>query len=41
MNHRKGETDDGFNEIRHGYGVQYWTDGAHYEGKWLFNKADG
>ena len=19
-------------EFRHGYGIQYWTDGAHYEG---------
>lgn len=27
--------------VRHGYGVQYWTDGAHYEGQWSFNKAEG
>ena len=27
--------------IRHGYGVQYWIDGAHYEGDWYFNKAEG
>ena len=27
--------------VRHGYGVQYWTDGAHYEGYWSFNKAEG
>lgn len=27
--------------VRHGYGVQYWTDGAHYEGQWTFNKAEG
>ena len=27
--------------VRHGYGVQYWNDGAHYEGQWKFNKADG
>ena len=20
--------------VRNGYGVQYWTDGAHYEGQW-------
>jgi len=28
-------------EFRHGYGIQYWTDGAHYEGNWVFNKAEG
>ena len=28
-------------EFRHGYGLQYWTDGAHYEGEWYFNKAEG
>ena len=28
-------------EFRHGYGIQYWTDGAHYEGNWHFNKAEG
>ena len=28
-------------EFRHGYGIQYWTDGAHYEGQWYFNKAEG
>ena len=27
--------------VRHGYGVQYWTDGAHYEGQWSLNKAEG
>jgi hypothetical protein len=27
--------------IRHGYGLQYWVDGAHYEGEWIFNKAQG
>lgn len=27
--------------VRHGYGVQYWTDGAHYEGQWQYNKAQG
>lgn len=27
--------------VRHGYGVQYWNDGAHYEGQWSFNKAEG
>jgi len=27
--------------VRNGYGVQYWTDGAHYEGQWQFNKAEG
>jgi hypothetical protein len=27
--------------VRHGYGVQYWTDGAHYEGQWKYNKAEG
>lgn len=29
------------NIVRHGYGVQYWNDGAHYEGQWNFNKAEG
>ena len=24
--------DESFNEFRHGYGIQYWVDGAHYEG---------
>ena len=28
-------------EYRHGYGIQYWTDGAHYEGQWHMNKAEG
>lgn len=28
-------------EYRHGYGIQYWTDGAHYEGQWCYNKAEG
>ena len=27
--------------IRHGYGLQYWIDGAHYEGEWQYNKAQG
>ena len=27
--------------MRHGYGIQSWADGAHYEGYWLYNKADG
>jgi hypothetical protein len=30
-----------FDYFRHGYGIQQWTDGAHYEGEWKFNKADG
>ena len=25
--------DDSIHEFRHGYGIQYWTDGAHYEGR--------
>ena len=29
------------NIVRHGYGVQYWNDGAHYEGQWNYNKAEG
>ena len=29
------------NIVRHGYGVQYWNDGAHYEGQWSYNKAEG
>ncbi len=33
--------DQGINEYRHGYGIQYWTDGAHYEGQWFMNKAEG
>ena len=28
-------------EFRHGYGIQYWIDGAHYEGYWSYNKAEG
>lgn len=27
--------------FRHGYGIQYWVDGAHYEGYWSYNKAEG
>ena len=27
--------------IRHGYGVQTWTDGKRYEGYWLDDKMDG
>ena len=26
------KTEEVPNIVRHGYGVQYWTDGAHYEG---------
>ena len=33
--------DDTIQEFRHGYGIQYWTDGAHYEGQWSYNKAEG
>ena len=33
--------DENIQEFRHGYGIQYWTDGAHYEGQWYFNKAEG
>ena len=29
------------NEMRHGYGVQTWTDGARYEGMWENNKTCG
>lgn len=36
---RKSENSS--NIIRHGYGVQYWPDGAHYEGLWQFNIAEG
>ena len=36
-----GEDDANIAEFRHGYGIQYWTDGAHYEGQWYFNKAEG
>lgn len=28
-------------KIRHGYGVQFWIDGAHYEGYWINGKAEG
>ena len=35
------QDDENINEFRHGYGIQYWTDGAHYEGQWYFNKAEG
>jgi len=41
INTRQFETDDEFSMIRHGYGIQYWTDGAHYEGLWVYNKAEG
>jgi hypothetical protein len=33
--HQNGINEDdneNLNEFRHGYGIQYWTDGAHYEG---------
>ena len=33
----QGDTD----HYRQGYGIQYWVDGAHYEGDWLYNKAEG
>ncbi len=33
--------EDNIPEYRHGYGIQYWTDGAHYEGQWYLNKAEG
>ena len=33
--------DENIMEVRHGYGIQYWTDGAHYEGEWYMNKAEG
>ena len=38
---RFSETEDNPAIVRHGYGVQYWTDGAHYEGQWSYNKAEG
>lgn len=38
---RKSVETDGTTIIRHGYGVQYWIDGAHYEGYWSFSKAEG
>jgi hypothetical protein len=28
-------------DMKHGYGVQVWPDGARYEGYWRFNKACG
>jgi hypothetical protein len=28
-------------ELRMGYGIQKWNDGAVYEGQWLDNKASG
>ena len=36
-----GESSDSPVIVRHGYGAQHWTDGAHYEGQWTFNKAEG
>ena len=33
--------EENITEYRHGYGIQYWTDGAHYEGQWFMNKAEG
>ena len=26
---------------KHGYGIQYFKDGSHYEGQWSYNKAEG
>lgn len=28
-------------DVREGYGVQVWTDGAKYEGYWKDNMAEG
>ena len=28
-------------QMRHGYGIQVWPDGARYEGYWQDNKAHG
>ncbi len=28
-------------QIRHGYGLQVWPDGAKYKGNWADNKAQG
>jgi len=28
-------------DMKHGYGVQVWQDGARYEGYWKHNKACG
>ena len=28
-------------EMRHGFGIQIWPDGAKYEGEWRNNKAHG
>lgn len=28
-------------QMKHGYGVQTWLDGAKYEGEWRYGKADG
>ena len=36
-----GSQKEDIDEFRHGYGIQYWTDGAHYEGDWHYNKAEG
>ena len=42
MSNKQSETgQEEMNEFRHGYGIQYWTDGAHYEGEWHYNKAEG
>ena len=35
------QDEENMTEFRHGYGIQFWTDGAHYEGNWVFNKAEG
>ena len=32
---------NGSGEIRQGYGIQKWVDGAVYEGHWNNNKAEG
>ena len=32
QNNGASQDDESITEFRHGYGIQYWTDGAHYEG---------
>lgn len=38
---QRSQGDEDMQEFRHGYGIQYWIDGAHYEGYWSYNKAEG
>jgi hypothetical protein len=38
---KNGSQTSGGGEMRCGYGIQKWVDGAVYEGEWVNNKAEG